>query len=115
MTIEDIVRQTVQSQLRQRDVESFCEQEQIPVETFCDDFARYVANSYLAGHLSYVDADVAIAALFVHFQHNFPKFAAAVFGCFDAAEYERTKGSDPDKIARTEVARILECEHDHAA
>jgi hypothetical protein len=111
MTIDDIIRQAIQSQLHQSAIESFCDQEHITVEAFCDDFARHVASSYLAGRLGYEDADIAIAALFCHFDPVIPKFALAVFECFDAAEHGRIKGLDSDRIARLEVAKIVESMH----
>src|SRR5215469_16062555 len=115
MTIDDIVRLAIESPLKHSDVETFCKQEHISIEAFCDDFARHIADAYLAGRLSYEAADMAIAGLFFHCHPDVPRFAASVFECFDSAEYGRTKGSDPDQIARPLVAKILETVHDPAA
>jgi hypothetical protein len=107
MTLNDIVQRTIESQLKQADVEAFCEQERISIETFCDDFARYVAACYVDDHFSYESADAAIAGLFYHFDYGVPKFASSVFECFDAAEYRCTQGFNPGEIARPLVKEIL--------
>lgn len=107
MTLNDIVLKTIETFLRQADVDAFCEQEKMTEETFCDAFAQHVATRYLSGQLSYQSADIAIADLFGHFPATIPKFAFAVFECFDVGEWHATKGADPDKITRPLVQKLL--------
>jgi hypothetical protein len=115
MTLNDIVQKTIESQLKQADIEAFCEQEQTTTEAFCDEFARFIATGYMDGRLSYESADCAIAALYFHFDFGVPDFTSAVFGCFDTAEYRRTQGLNPDEVARPLVKKILEDKHEPAA
>ena len=115
MTLHDIVQKTIESQLKQVDVEAYCEQGQTTTEAFCDEFARYVATGYMDGRFSYVSADTAIAGLFYHFSPDIPEFASSVFDCFDEGEYRRTKGADADEITRPLVRKLLDHKHEPAA
>jgi len=107
MTLNDIVQKTIESQLKQADVEAFCEQEQITPAIFCDEFTRHVATGYLNESFNYEAADIAIAGLFCHFSPFVPEFTRSVFDCFDEGEYQRTKGSNADEIARPLIKELL--------
>jgi hypothetical protein len=111
MTLNDIVLKTIESELKQADVDAFCQQEHMTPEIFCDEFARHVAVGYIGGHFNYLSADAAIAGLHYHFFPDNPKFATSVFLCFDTGEYHRTKGSNPDEITHPLVKKLLEDKH----
>src|SRR5664280_512630 len=115
MTLNDIVQTTIESYLKQADVEAFCEQEQTTTEAFCDEFARHIAIGYIGGQVSYESADSGIAGLHYHFFPDLPQFALSVYLAFDAAEYRRTQGFNADEIARPLVKKILEDKHEPAA
>jgi hypothetical protein len=115
MTLNEIVQKTIETQLKQADIEAYCEQKRITIEAFCDEFARYVAIGYIDGRFSYESADSAIAGLYLHFANGVPEFATSVFMCFDDAEYRRTQGSNPDEMARPLVKKILNYKHEPAA
>ncbi|HEV2208558.1 MAG TPA: hypothetical protein VG167_07265 [Verrucomicrobiae bacterium] len=116
MTLDDIIQMTIQSQLKQADVDAFCEQEQTTIEAFCDDFACNIAIGYITGRFSYESADSAIADLHNHFfAEGLPPFALSLYLAFDLAEYRRTQGLNGDEIARPLVKKILEDRHESAA
>jgi hypothetical protein len=79
---------------------------------FCDLFAKEVAREYLAGELSWSDADCAMNALsgffFVHLPAAapFPDYAFAVFQAFDAGEI--VAEPENERIAREQLASLHE-------
>ena len=69
-------------------------------ETFCDQFARRVAERYLAGELSYEVADRAMNGLYAYCYHldsdrGMSGYAWAVFDAFEAGEYVH-EGDGPE-------------------
>ena len=77
---------------------------------FCDHFAKEVARGYLAGDLSWSDADSAMNALsgffFLHLPKDapFPDYAFGVFLAFDAGEV--LEAPENERITKEQLASL---------
>jgi hypothetical protein len=79
---------------------------------FCDHFAKEVARSYLAGELSWMEADAAMNALsgffFMHIADGapFPDYAFGVFLAFD--DGEMLEEPENERIAKERLESLHE-------
>ncbi len=94
------------------DVSAACVVLGVSPTEFCDIFAREVAREYLAGELSWSDADCAMNALsgffFVHLPADapFPDYSFAVFQAFDAGEM--VAEPENERVTREQLASLHE-------
>lgn len=88
---------------------TLCDSMGITLNEFYERYARYVALEFLAGRLTYEQADSAANDIFGHSEHSLEGLAWEVFQAFDEGEYHHSEGSrDVDPVQAYTVPMLLE-------
>lgn len=84
------VRQPRCNTLTLQRVEQACERGGLSRDAFCDAYARFIAQEFARGELSYADADCAIDDLMsLSMELELSEFAMRIYAAFDAGEHSR--------------------------
>ncbi|WP_394537633.1 hypothetical protein PRJ39_16120 [Lysobacter enzymogenes] len=95
----DSVRQPRCDTLTLQRVAQACERGGLSRDAFCDAYARFIAQEFARGELSYADADCAIGDLMsLSMELELSEFAMRIYAAFDAGEHSRA-WDEPGAIA----------------
>ena len=115
VSLDDIIRKTVDEPFQTADVDRLCAEHGLSLEELCDAISRQVARGYADGQLSFSVCDGVMNHLYSYMllQHDRvpPHFSYSVFLAFDEGEYYHSDdpaGSSPEDLyTKPQIAEIL--------
>jgi hypothetical protein len=88
---------------------AICNEMGIKLTEFYDRYASYIAVEFLAGRLTFEQADSVANDIFGHSEHSLEGLAWDVFQAFDEGEYYHSEDSrDMDPVQTYTVPMLLE-------
>jgi hypothetical protein len=106
MTLGQIIEKANETYFTWEEVEAFCAEHDITVETFWNDVARWIATGYTSGRLTFSFCSGVMDSLFsdlVFTAHPFQvsNYCFSVFGAFDRGEHRHP--NDPLDVSPEEL------------